>query len=192
MLESDTKLLILDLDETLAYATLTPLQREPDFLAGPYSVYKRPHVDEFIRACLEWFRVAVWSSSSPLYCEAIVANLFSSPGELAFVWASDRCTYAYDLECGERYWRKNIRKVKRLGYRLESIVAVDDTLKKWEKSYGNVVIVRPYLGNEEDDELPLLMHYLDSLRNTANIRRIDKLRWRSRVSEQLSGIQNPS
>jgi NLI interacting factor-like phosphatase len=44
-------LLILDLDETLIYATEEPLQRVPDFIIGPYAVYRRPYLTEFLTSC---------------------------------------------------------------------------------------------------------------------------------------------
>jgi carboxy-terminal domain RNA polymerase II polypeptide A small phosphatase len=42
MNETDKKLLILDLDETLIHATSKKLSREPDFIVFDYFVYKRP------------------------------------------------------------------------------------------------------------------------------------------------------
>ena len=41
------KMLILYVDETLIHATETPLTRALSFRTGPYSVYKRPFIDEF-------------------------------------------------------------------------------------------------------------------------------------------------
>ncbi len=158
------KLLLLDIDETLIYATEASLPRQADFLVGQYHIYKRPFLNVFLKNCLDWFEVAVWTSSTPSYAIAIVSTLFENPKTLLFVWASDRCTVAYDIECLEYYNRKNLKKVKRKGYRLESIIAVDDTPQKWERSYGNLVRVNPFEGQETDDELKYLLLYLDKLR----------------------------
>lgn len=87
------KLLILDIDETLIYATEKTLERKADFRVGHYFVYKRPHLKEFLSQCLDWFEVAVWTSSSPDYAKEILANIFDDVSVLSFVWASDRCTY---------------------------------------------------------------------------------------------------
>lgn len=131
-------------------------------------------------------KIAVWSSSSPLYCECIVNGIFPNPSSLEFVWASDRCSRVYDLDCGERYWRKNIRKIKDLGHALENIIAVDDTFRKWEKSYGNVIVVGSFAGEGSDQELRLLIPYLDWLRKQPNVRSIEKRDWRRRVTVGLS------
>ena len=48
---SPGKLLILDLDETLIFATERPLTREADFRVGPYHVYGRPGLADFLDQC---------------------------------------------------------------------------------------------------------------------------------------------
>ena len=193
-MDAPKKLLILDLDETLIYATEASLPRQADFLVGQYHIYKRPFLKVFLKNCLDWFEVAVWTSSTPSYAIAIVSAIFENPKTLSFVWASDRCTVAYDLERFEYYKRKNLKKVKRKGYRLESIIAVDDTPQKWEQSYGNLVRVNPFEGEETDDELKYLLLYLDKLRYEENIRSVEKRFWRSRLTRSIgeSDISNTS
>ena len=191
-MDSTKKLLILDLDETLIYATEVSLPRQADFLVEPYYIYKRPFLDVFLKNCLDWFEVAVWTSSTPSYAMEILSFIFESPKNLSFMWASDRCTVAYDLEWFEYYNRKNIKKVKRKGYRLESIIAVDDTPQKWERSYGNLVRVNPFEGDETDDELKYLLLYLDKLRHEKNIRSVEKRFWRNQLIRSIgeSNISN--
>ena len=116
-MDSIKKLLLLDIDETLIYATEAPLPRQADFLVDQYHIYKRPFLKVFFLNCLDWFEVAVWTSSTPSYASAIVSAIFKNPKTLSFVWASDRCTVAYDIEWFEYYNRKNIKNVKRKGYR---------------------------------------------------------------------------
>ena len=57
------KLLVLDIDETLIFASDRSLSRPADFV-GPYHVYKRPHLDTFLKSCLAWFDVGIWTASS--------------------------------------------------------------------------------------------------------------------------------
>ncbi len=91
-------LLVLDLDETLLYGTETPFERPPDITVCQYSIYKRPHVDEFLATCLAMFDVAIWSSASANYVEAIASALFPDQSHLVFMWSSKRCTYRYNYE----------------------------------------------------------------------------------------------
>jgi len=178
------KLLILDLDETLVYGTETPLTRSADFRVDPFYLYKRPFLDCFLNTCLQWFEVAIWTSSSPDYATAVVAEIFADPDVLAFMWASNRCTLAYNSELREHYSRKTLKKVKRKGYPLESIIVIDDTPKKWEQSYGNLIRVSPFEGDETDEDLQRLLPYLNQLRGEKNIRILEKRTWRYRIIDR--------
>jgi hypothetical protein len=113
------QLLILDIDETLVYATETPLERPPDFQVGPFVAYRRPHLNRFIETVLGWFDVAVWSSSTAGYAAMITANIFPTPTTVKFVWARDRCTRRFNPESWQEDWIKDLRKVTRCGYPLE-------------------------------------------------------------------------
>ena len=179
---SSTKLLILDLDETLIYATERCLDRKPDFLVGEYFVYKRPYLDTFLQTCFDRFDVAVWTSSTSDYATEVVTEIFTAPQDLVFVWARDRCTRGFDPEFYEYYYRKTLKKVKRRkGYALESIIAVDDTPQKWYQSYSNLVRVQPFEGDESDNELLQLPIYLERLSMVENVRSIEKRGWRSKI-----------
>jgi Dullard-like phosphatase family protein len=178
------KLLILDIDETLIYATETPLTRSEDFHVGPYHVYKRPYVDAFLDQVFAWYTVAVWTTSTETYAAEIVRQLFPAEHQPTFVWSRERCTYRYNPELQESYWDKNLAKVKRFGYALESVIIVDDSPEKLQRSYGNLIRVRPYFGQEEDQELLLLLHYLERLRMVTNIRAIEKRGWRATVQRE--------
>src|SRR5262245_28828689 len=112
----DKRLLILDLDETLIFGTATALRHAWDFAVGLYYVYRRPFLDEFLKAISEWFHVGVWSSASGAYVRGVVGDIFPDPATLRFVWARERCTQCFDPEYQDYYWVKNLKKVKRLGF----------------------------------------------------------------------------
>ena len=173
-------LLILDLDETLIHSTESSLGREPDFTAGQYMVYQRPGARSFIREMAELFTLAVWSSGSSDYVSILVDKLFGKTSP-AFVWARERCTRKVDPETGEYHWLKNLMKVKRRGFSLSRVLVVEDSPEKLKQSYGNLILVTPFLGDPGDDELPLLAKYLSLLRSCENVRRVDKRSWRSGI-----------
>lgn len=171
-------LLILDLDETLVHATDAPLERAHDFEVGPYVVYRRPGVDAFIRAMSAHFELAVWTSSTRLYAEPVVAELFPADIAPGFVWSRERCTRRFDPDTHDFEWAKNLDKVKRRGYPLERVLIVDDTPKKLDRHYGNLVRVKPFEGDPSDTELFGLIEYLPTLADAANVRSIEKRDWR--------------
>lgn len=180
MSQSARKLLVLDLDETLIHAAETQLAYEEDFRVGPYYVYLRPHLEQFVPFALSTFTVGVWTSSGETYASKVVEKVFPE-GSLAFVWSSQRCTLIRDWITGEYQPIKNFRKLKARGYRLESVIAVDDTPSKHVKNYGNLVAIREFVGDRNDGELLLLSRYLKQLAEAPNIRKIEKRFWRKHM-----------
>mgnify|MGYP002778968918 CR=1 FL=1 len=180
------KLLILDLDETLIYATETRLEHPPNFTLfenteQPYFVYKRPHLETFLEFCFAKFEVAIWTSSSEDYARGVVDNILTSLQKPVFVWARTRCTYQRNPETYEYEWLKNLTKLKRRGYKLENVVMVDDTPTKLAKHYGNLVPVKSFEGNDLDNELSLLPKFLEKLKTVENVRRVEKRYWRNLI-----------
>ena len=172
-------LLILDLDETLIHGTEEPLARPGDLQIGPFHVYLRPHAELFLVSVSEWYDTAVWSSASPAYVRAVVKRLFVEAPAPRFVWSSERCTMRLHPETGEHYWLKDLKKVRRAGYRLERVLALDDSPEKLARHYGNLVRVRPFTGSEDDTELTRLLRFLEQIRHQPNFRRVEKRFWRT-------------
>ena len=179
----NSKLLVLDLDETLVFATEEQLDIPMSAKVGEYFVYDRPHVHEFLAFCLKEFRVGVWTSSTEAYAEEIVEHLFGDESSLEFVWARSRCTMKFDHHEHTYLHVKNLKKVKKLGFNLEEILVVDDTPQKWTQQYGNLVQVSEFEGDFDDTELLDLMPYLEILKSVPNVRKIEKRGWRSRLGE---------
>lgn len=182
-MSDDKPLLILDLDETLVHAREVPLDRAPDFVVAPYSLYLRPGVRAFLDHASRHYVLAVWTSSSPLYARAVIEILFGGGESLAFVWASDRCTLRRDVELDTWCQSKPLRKVRRRGYDLRRVLVVDDSPEKHARNYGNLIAVHPFEGDPSDDELPHLSRYLERLAHEPDVRRIEKRGWRRRLPE---------
>lgn len=174
-------LVILDLDETLIHVPERPFARTPDFLAVGYSVYKRPHVDDFLAGLLAKYRVAIWTASGRTYAEAVVAHLLPDPARLEFLWCAERCTERFDHETRDRNTVKPLKKVRQRGYDLERVLVVDDSPEKHVLNYGNLIAVRPFEGDLHDAELPPLAAYIDALADEPNVREIEKRWWREAV-----------
>jgi len=172
-------LLILDLDETLMHARETALEWHEDFRIGPYFVYRRPFLENFLEQVSKSFRLAVWTSSSPEYALEAVPNLIPSHISLEFVWTSERCTTHLNMETFERYWIKDLRKVKRRGYPLERVLMLDDSPEKLERHYGNWLPVSPFEGDPADTALHDILPVLERLSSLENVRRVEKRFWLS-------------
>ena len=189
--EADKILLVLDLDETLIHGSYTELDRQADFMVGNIHVYKRPFLREFIQGCAEHFILAIWSSASDDYVREIANEIATAEKDWAFVWGRSRAVLPrrLDSETGvslfydpDTEYEKPLKKVTRLGYRIERILIVDDTPKKARRNFGNAIYPEPFEGDLSDDELPKLLKYLKSLKDLKNVRRIEKRFWRSEIA----------
>ena len=178
-LNVDRPLLILDLDETLIFATDQSVETSCDCTAGPYRVYKRPFVEQFLGTVRPAFDLAIWSSSTADYVATIVRAVFPAEIILTFQWSRLRCTHRYHPERQESYWVKDLKKVKRLGYDLCRVLVVDDSPEKLERNYGNAVYVKPFEGDPTDRELQRLGPYLVGLAGHPDFRAVEKRGWRS-------------
>lgn len=183
------KLLILDLDETLIFATEEPLARPADFSAFQYHVYRRPFLDSFIATMAEHYSLAVWSSASDDYVDVVVENIWPNDIGLEFVWGRSKASMrtvitdsSYDGDPSNHLsYRKPLSKVKKLGWSLESTLILDDTPSKSAQNYGNAIYPKEWEGDEEDEELLLLSRYLPTLADVPNVRAIEKRDWRSKA-----------
>jgi RNA polymerase II subunit A small phosphatase-like protein len=179
-------LLILDLDETLIYGAEREGARPCAFRVGPFHVYKRPYLDEFLSSVGTHYRLAIWSSATEGYVAEITQHILPAGLEWAFVWSRDRCTAKRNLETFGTEYIKDLKKVKRAGFDLARILVVDDTRHKVARNYGNAVYIAPFEGDPADEELPLLLKYLESLVGCQNFRAVEKRGWRSKVAKETS------
>lgn len=183
-------LLVLDVDETLIHGSEVPLDREADFRAREYHIYRRPYLSRFLAACSKWYELGVWSSASDRYVELIVEEVFPEPEHLHFVWGASRTTvkrtlpgdYArFGANLGDYHYQKRLSKIKRFGWPLERVLIVDDSPEKSAANFGNAIYPVPFEGDQGDDELKYLASYLHELKSCENYRRIEKRNWRSSV-----------
>lgn len=170
-------LLVLDLDETLVYATKEPLDRPADFLFGEYHVYKRPGLLNFLRLINQHFSLAIWSSAGDAYVEFISETIKPEEVNFQFVWGKSRCTRRLNLDIDEYVNEKRLKKVKAKGYHLSRVLIVDDSPEKTRDNFGNAIYIAPFEGQQNDNVLERLAQYLMSIRKKDNVRAFEKRGW---------------
>ncbi len=183
-------LLILDIDETLIFASRDKLNRAADIELFNYYIYKRPNLAEFLIQLKEDFLLAIWSSASDDYVKEIVNLIVPPEIELEFVWGRSRCTYKLNFEADKYVYYdsfnhydyiKPLKKLKNKGYMLARILIVDDTPHKSKLNYGNAIHPQEYLGDSTDNELLMLAKYLKTLKDSVNVRNLEKRNWQKYV-----------
>ncbi len=174
----DKKLLILDLDETLIHGTEKTLAAPADFCVGEFYIYERPYVREFLSFCHAHFHLAVWSTGSEDYVREVLGVLTDGSNPFEFIWGRNRCTLKREAYDGELSWRKDLKKVHRLGWPLEQVLMLEDTPENLDRHYGNVIRIDAFEGAADDTELLQLQPFLLKLATVTNVRRIEKRGWK--------------
>ncbi len=184
-------LIILDIDETLVYASKIQLEKVHDFKIGEYYVYKRPYLKELIEYIEFNFSFAIWSSASDKYVNEMTKKLDLNE-KAEFSWARSKATFkrpsTFDHDGNlnfdsndHHFFIKRLKKVKNLGYDLEKILIVDDTPQKSRENYGNAIYISEFKGDSNDKELMELIDYLETLKYVDNVRVIEKRNWKEKI-----------
>ena len=175
-------LIILDLDETLIHSTREPLGKKEDFMIGEFYVYKRPSLDFLLLHLSQYFSLAVWSSGTELYVNSVIEKITPDLINFEFIWSRGKCTQRFDPDYNDYFYAKKLEKVEKLGFTKSRILIIEDLFKNVSSNYGNTVLVKPYVGID-DNELELLCNYLISIKNILDVSAIDKRGWKSRFQD---------
>jgi carboxy-terminal domain RNA polymerase II polypeptide A small phosphatase len=185
---SDTPplLVVFDLDETLIHSSFGVHPALADFMSGPHPCVVRPYARELISECLDRYRVGVWTSAGSLHANTVVKELFGDADALRFVYSAEQCTPFRDFDTMETVAVKNLHKLRRRGFDLDRVVAIDDSPEKHRRNYGNLLRVKPWTGEQEDDELNDARLYLRWLDSHPSVRQVEKRGWRHQQSWRQS------
>jgi carboxy-terminal domain RNA polymerase II polypeptide A small phosphatase len=170
-------LVVLDLDETLIHGSTSIAREVADFDSGPYRCLIRPHALDLIDSLLDQFEVAVWTSAGELHAQSVVDALFDSRDDIAFLWTASRCTDHRDFENDRTVSLKNLKKLRRYGYELDRVIAIDDSPEKHMRNYGNLIRVEPWFGESDDNQLAFLADYVSWVSTHDDVRRVEKRGW---------------
>jgi RNA polymerase II subunit A small phosphatase-like protein len=183
------KTLILDLDETLIHTESVPDDYadmyDYDFImpskrGSQYYTKKRPYLDQFLTYAFENFDVAVWTAAGEDYAKLVLSNIGVNLSDLKFLYTKDNCTLKIDYygqHSGSYYGVKNLNKLKKKGYDLDQVLIVDDIAATASNNYGNLVLIKPFVNDYDDTELLKLISYLETIKDSSNVRRIEKRGW---------------
>lgn len=111
----------------------------------------------------------------------MIKNIFSDNLPLDFVFTGERCVLRRNLDLDVIEIFKPLKKVKRKGYSLNHVLIVDNIAETFKYNYGNGILVKEYLGEKNDNELFLLLKYLEIIGAEENMRVIDKRHWKSKI-----------
>ncbi|KAJ2157909.1 Nuclear envelope morphology protein 1 [Coemansia sp. RSA 552] len=169
------KTLVLDLDETLIHSSPQGSYRAHhrievviDKVACLYYVYKRPHVDYFLRKVSEWYTVIIFTASLAEYADPVIDLLDVQGKYISARFFRESCvphdsSYAKDLAA--------------IDADLSQIVLVDNSPLSYFINPTNGIPIQPWINSDPKDEALLdLLPLLDALRFTDDVRSVLSLR----------------
>ncbi|KAJ9089740.1 Nuclear envelope morphology protein 1 [Entomophthora muscae] len=181
----EKKWLVLDLDETLIHSTSKGSKTHDHMVevlidkhACLYYVYRRPHVDYFLRKVSEWYHLAIFTASVPEYANAVIDLL--DPDRSLFQKRLFRklpnvhTQISNDLHIiYPHHVHGFVKDLTQVDNDLSRVLLVDNSPVAFEKNTSNAVpIASWYNNNAEDHALLDLLPFLDALRFVSDVRSI--------------------
>ncbi|KAG0761794.1 hypothetical protein G6F57_007555 [Rhizopus arrhizus] len=174
------KTLVLDLDETLVHSvrlgsetisSVSPsiihktIEVQCDKQSLLYEVYKRPHVDFFLKTISQWYKIVIYTASMAEYADPVID------------WLDQ------DNIISQRFFRQSC--VARNGNFLKDITLAENDLNKvclidnstvaFDLFKENGIALPTWISNPNDESLLDLLPFLDALRFAADVRSILRL-----------------
>ncbi|ORY98501.1 NLI interacting factor-like phosphatase-domain-containing protein [Syncephalastrum racemosum] len=177
------KTLVLDLDETLVHSVRLgsyasrqqvsnsikrkKIEVQDDKQSLMYEVYKRPHVDFFLKTISQWYKVVIFTASMAEYADPVIDWLDQDHNIISQRYFRQSCVmrngnFAKDISLAE----SNLAKV----------CLVDNSPAAFELYQENGIPLPGWISNPNDESLLDLLPLLDALRFTADVRSILRFR----------------
>lgn len=168
MKDNGRKLLVLDLDETLIFASERALRTRCHFVVDRFFVYLRPGVKEFLKFCSQHFEIGIWTTANQAYAHEMVECVLPPGVDLAFLWSEGDCTMV-DVDIEHVALVKDLSKLDDLGVPLHHIVVLEDTREKIAFHLDNVMLISSFNGDPGDRELAKARRYLTHILNEPDV-----------------------
>eukprot|EP00993_Chasmostoma_nieuportense_P002945 NODE_3699_length_917_cov_36.412658_g3547_i0.p1 GENE.NODE_3699_length_917_cov_36.412658_g3547_i0~~NODE_3699_length_917_cov_36.412658_g3547_i0.p1 ORF type:complete len:275 (-),score=78.95 NODE_3699_length_917_cov_36.412658_g3547_i0:92-859(-) len=169
-----SKILALDLDETLLYASLKPLL-EYDYLVSTQCgtqlfVCERPHVKTFLQQVSQWYYVVIFTASTKIYANPLISRLDPSQSYIKKRYFRDRCTKQPDGSLV-----KDLSSITRLQYStLSNCILIDNCPAMYRLQQNNAIPIESFSGKEHTQKNALLslLPLLHALQYVSDVRSI--------------------
>lgn len=175
VLPKKSKILVLDLDETLVHSTSASAE-EYDFMVEVlverssclYYVHKRPHVDHFLEVVSNWFDLAIYTASLREYADPVV-NLLDR-GRKLFT------RRLFRNACIEQEGGLYLKDLSKVDPDLSRVFLLDNSVISFALNSDNGILIDSWIGERADNALLDLLPFLDALRFVEDVRSVLSLR----------------
>ena len=164
VVNSNKKLLLLDLDETLIHAeypvveenilkydTIIRFKDENDY--NEIGIYLRNGVRQFLSLLNNLFNIAIFTASDKDYANAIIRYIDPNKEIIKFCLYRNNCINLNDLIC-----IKDLRIIDNID--LKRTVLIDNNLYSFTNQLNNGILINSFYGEKNDVELWNVFNYL--------------------------------
>ncbi|KAI8342722.1 NLI interacting factor, partial [Chlamydoabsidia padenii] len=172
-----------DLDETLVHSVRLGSQ-EANYPVSPcikrkqievqsekqsllYQVYKRPHVDFFLKTISQWYKVVIFTASMSEYADPVIDWLDEDQTMVSHRYFRQSCISREDGN-----YLKNITMAEP---DLSKVCLIDNSPVAYDLFKDNGIPISSWIESPNDESLLDLLPLLDALRFTSDVRSILRL-----------------
>ena len=168
VVNSDKKLILLDLDETLIHTEYPIVEEninkydtiirfkadnEPDDEYHELGLYLRNGVRKFLSLLNNYFNLAIFTASDKDYANAIIRYLDPNKNIFKFCFYRYNCVNVNDLIC-----IKDLRIIENID--MKKTILIDNNIYSFANQLNNGILINSFYGDKNDVELFNVLGYL--------------------------------
>ena len=184
--ESFKKIVLFDLDETLAHC-IGEIKGDmsnkrkykhivdvtlPSKKKSKIGINIRPHWEETMELIKEQYHIVIYTASHQSYADAVLNYMDPHNKYTKYRLYRNNCVQAN--VCGRKFYIKDLDIFDKY-YDLKNIVIIDNSVLSFAYHLNNGIPIVPYYDSEEDSELSILGYYLLSIYHYDDLREANKI-----------------
>ena len=184
--ESFKKIVLFDLDETLAHCIGEikgdmPNKKKynhvvnvtlPSKKKTKIGINIRPHWEETMEFIKEKYHIVIYTASHQSYADAVLNYMDPQLKYTKYRLYRNNCVQANVN--GKKFYIKDLDIFDKY-YNLKDIIIIDNSVLSFAYHLNNGIPIVPYYDSEEDNELSILGYYLLSIYNYDDLREANKI-----------------
>lgn len=167
----------IDLDETLLCVTKEPLLAPAQAICSHGYIYLRPYASDFLKSISKSNRVGIWSSAPSEYVTSVLSESTLQDVDFKFLWTARDCSFN-DYGTGTIFYYKDTNSLRQ-AFNSDLVLLIDDSPVKIVSHGSDAIAIESFSGDDNDDELLHVWHFVEAIQNADRKVTFDKFGWRN-------------